>query len=136
MVGLSATVVYNWRVLWWSLPQVQRKEHILHLFVESLRAHRALGMPDERWRTQCTFLGTNVCRDAFTTLTGLGASTLQAAKGEALASKVSWSSRAGRGLHGGTMENTHKSAAYLGARQWLEWYSDSHAEQSPMDGKA
>ena len=109
---------------------------MLNVFVKSLRAHRASGMPDERWRTQFTFLGTNVCRDAFTTLTGLGASTLQAARGEALAGNVSWSSRVERGLHGGTMENTSKSAAYLGARQWLEWYADSHAELSPMDGQA
>ena len=87
MVGLCATVVYNWRVLWWSLPQVERKEHVLNLFVKSFCAHRASGMPDERWRTQFACLCTNVCRDAFTTLTGLGASTLQAARGEALAGK-------------------------------------------------
>ena len=34
------------------------------------------------------------------------------------------------------MASTNKSAANLGARQWLEWYADSHAERSPMDGKA
>ena len=52
LCGLSATVVHNWRALWLSLPQVQRKEHILHAFVESSRAQMARGMPDERWRTQ------------------------------------------------------------------------------------
>ena len=84
---MSATVVHNWRVLWCSLPQVQRKEHILHVFVESLGAHRTLGMPDERWRTQVTCLGMNVCREALYTLTALGYSTLQAARGQALAGK-------------------------------------------------
>ena len=34
------------------------------------------------------------------------------------------------------MQNTNKEAAYLGARQWLEWRADTHAEMSPMDGKA
>eukprot|EP00974_Lingulodinium_polyedra_P098218 9520897-Lingulodinium_polyedra.AAC.1 len=43
MVELTATMVYNWRVLRWSSPQRERKEHSLHLFVESLRAHRASG---------------------------------------------------------------------------------------------
>ena len=89
-MGLSATVVYNWRVLWY-LPQVQRKEHILHMFVERLRAHRARGMPYERWRSQFSFLGMRVCREAFTTLTGMGSSTLQVARGQALASNVPWS---------------------------------------------
>ena len=51
---MSATVAHTWRVLLWPLPRAQCKEHILHAFVESLRAHRALGMPGERWRTQVT----------------------------------------------------------------------------------
>ena len=136
MAGLSANMVYNWRVLWWSLPKVQRKEHVLHLFVNSLRAHRASGAPDERWRTQYTFLGRSVCREAFTSLTGIGISTLQAARGQALAGKASWSSVAERCMHGGTLGNNSKAAAYLGVRQWLEWYAETHAESSPMDGKS
>ena len=136
MAGLSANMVYNWRVLWWSLPLVQRREHVLHFFVSSLHAHRASGMPDERWRVQYTFLGMNVCRDAFIALAGFGSSTLQAARGQSLEGKVSWSSRAERGMHGGMLGNTNKPAAYLGARQWLEWYAESHAECSPMDGRA
>ncbi len=136
MSGLTATMVYNWRVLWWSLPHVQRKEHLLRMFVNSLRDHRASGNPDERWLMQYTFLGLRVCRDAFITLTGLGASSIQAARDQALAGKVSWSSAAERGLHGGKIENSSKSASYLGARSWLEWYAASHAEISPMDGRA
>ena len=34
------------------------------------------------------------------------------------------------------MQNTNKAAAYLGARKWLEWHADTHAEMSPMDGEA
>ena len=133
---LTATMVYNWRVLWWSLPQVQRKEHLLRFFVDSLRDHRATGLPDERWRVQYKFLGINMCRDAFLTLSGLGSSSLQSAREQALTNKVSWSSPAERGMHGGTMANNSKAAKYLGARQWLEHYAATHAEMSPMDAKA
>ena len=141
MAGLSVTMVYNWRVLWWSLPKVRRKEHLLSMFVKSLHAHRAKGIPDERWRMQYTFLGMNVCRDAFLSLTGLGASTLQSARDAALAGKVSWSSKAERELHGFSMQSgrqgkTHGRAAYLGARAWLEWYAETHSEMSSMEFKA
>ena len=91
------------------------------MFVKSLRAHRASGVRDERWRMQYTFLGMNVCRDACITLTGLGASSLQAARDTALAGNVSWSSKAEREMHGGPMANNSKAAAYLGALSWLEW---------------
>ncbi len=89
MVGLTATMVYNWRLLWWSSSWTQRREHVLLLYVQSLRAHRAARLPDDRWRVQYTFLGTKLCRDALMTLTGLSASVLQAARTDALAGKVS-----------------------------------------------
>ena len=141
MTRLTATMVYNWRVLWWSLPKVQRKEHVLQMFVKSLRAHRASGGCDERWRMQYAFLGMNVCRDAFLALSGLGASTLQAAREAALAGKVSWSSEGERELHGfsmhaGSHNKTQGRLAYLGARAWLEWYAETHAEMSPMNFQA
>ena len=85
---------------------------------------------------QYTFLGMNVSRNAFITLTGLGASSLQAARDAALAGNVSWSSKAEREMHGGPMANNSKAAAYLGARSWLEWYSESHAEMSPKEMRA
>ena len=78
-------MVYNWRVLWCSLPKVQRKEHVLQMFVKSLCAHRASGGSDESWQMRYTFLGQNVCRDAFLSLSGLGISTLQTARVAALA---------------------------------------------------
>ena len=34
------------------------------------------------------------------------------------------------------MEHASKAAKYHGARPWPEWYADTHAEMSPMDGKA
>ena len=141
MAGLTATMVYNWRVLWWSLPKVQRKEHLLRMYVKSLRAHKASGTRDERWRMQYTFLGMNVCRDAFLALSGMGVSTLQAARDAALAGKVSWSSESERELHGFSMHadshnKTHGRSAYLGARAWLEWYAETHAEMSPMSLQA
>ena len=88
-----------------------------------------------------TFLGQNVCRDAFPSLSGLGSSNLQAARDAALAGKVSWSSEAERELHGfsmhaGSHNKAHSRAAYLGARAWLEWYAETHAEMSPMNLQA
>eukprot|EP00974_Lingulodinium_polyedra_P107988 10453727-Lingulodinium_polyedra.AAC.1 len=40
-----------------------------------------------------------------------------------------------RGMHGGTIGNHSKAAAYLGARQWLAWYAETHAELSPQDNR-
>ena len=39
-------------------------------------------------------------------------------------------------MHGGLVGNNSKAAAYLGVRQWLEWYAQTHAEQSPSDARA
>ena len=79
------------------------------LFAKSLQVHRAAGFPDD--------LGIHVCRDAFLALTGLGVSTLQAAREAALKGNVSWSSPAERGMHGGLAGNNSKAAAYLRVRQ-------------------
>ena len=136
MASFTATMVYNWRVLWWSLPWVSRKEWMLRFFGGSLKASRAAGFPDERWRVQFSFLGQHVCRHAFSSLTGIGISVLHDARKSALDNKVSWSPSSERGFHGGAIKNHWKPAAYLGARQWLEWYAETHAEWSPMESKA
>ena len=73
----------------------------MRLYHASLAAHRAAGLPDERWRVQFTFLGVNVCRDAFLVLTGVGSSVAQAVRADVLSNKVSYSTPAERGLHGG-----------------------------------
>ena len=101
-------------------------------FGGSLKASRATGIPHERWRVQFSFLGQNVCRHAFSLLTGIGVSVLHDARKSALDNKVSWSPSSERGFHGGAIKNHWKPAAYLGARQWLEWYAETHAEWSPM----
>ena len=79
-VGLNAftgTMVYNWRVLWWSMPWVARKGWLLKFFCRSLSDHRRdTHLPDERLLVLFLFLGQAVCRDAFMKLTGLGASML------------------------------------------------------------
>ena len=108
----------------------------MRLFHASLAAHRATGLPDERWRVQFTFLGVNVCRDAFLVLTGVGSSVLQSVRADVLNNKASYSTAAERGLHGALLRNTSKNMAYLSARQWLEAYAESHSEWSPMDAKA
>lgn len=66
-------------------------------------------------------------RMCFTTLTDLGSSALQAARGQALAGNASWPYCVESGLLGGMFENANKAAAYLGARQWLEWHADTYA---------
>ena len=135
--GLQAFTVgdvYNWRVLWRSLPWVSRKENLLAFYRDSLS--RASGCAPARWRVQYQFLGKHVCRELFLALTGLGASSLQDARSGALAGKVSYCTNRERGLHGAGMTNNAKAAAYLGARQWLEYYADRFAEWSPMDGRA
>lgn len=133
-VGLACftvPIILNWRVLWWSLPKTQRKEHLLRTFRESLASHRAMGGTDERWRMSYMFLGRPVCRSAFMVLTGISAHACQEARDGAVKNKVCWVSRAELGL-ASSIVNASKAAAYLGARQWLEWYAATYAEQSPM----
>ena len=131
--AFTAADVYNWRVLWRSLPWVSRKENLLALYQNSLSG---AGCATERWRVQYQCLGRNVCRKLFMALTGIGASSLQNARSGTLEGKVSYATNRERGLHGAGMTNNAKPAAYLGARQWLEHYADRFAEWSPMDGKA
>ena len=101
---------------------------------ESLLAHRAgTNLPDDRWRIH--FLGQPVCRNAFTKLAGIGVSMLQEARAHALQGRVSWPSPMERGVHG-LQSSHHQPPAYLGARQWLERYADTHAEWSPKEAKA
>ena len=42
----------------------------------------------------------------------------------------------GFSMHAGSHNKAHSRAAYLGARAWLEWYAETHAEMSPMNLQA
>lgn len=129
--SFAATVVINWRVLWWSLPKTSRKEHLLRTFRASLTDHLAAGGKADRWRMRYHFCGQPVCRDGFMVLTGVGAHSCQEARTAALEGKVCWVSRAELGL-AASIRNSSKFPVYLGARQWLEWYAVVYAERSPM----
>lgn len=124
-------VILNWRVLWNSLPKVQRKEHLLGMFAADLDRHLAAGHSKDTWTMNFVFMGFRVCRDAFLRLTGLGVSQLQEARQGAVEGKRSWLSGCEMGLYQ-SIRNTSKAKAYLSARQWLEHYAVTHAERSPM----
>ena len=123
--------ILNWRVLWHSLPKVQRKEHLLRMFANDLESHKTRGGGADTWHMKFAFMGYYVCRDAFLRLTGMGASQLQEARATALAGKQSCMANSEIGLYQ-TIRNTNKAKAYLSARQWLEHYAATHAEWSPM----
>ena len=113
--------VRNWRMLWASLPRTRRAELMIKLCNQQQEMHTL------------TFMGVTVCQKAFMMLSGVGASTLVAAKGKASTGLVSvWSSK--ELLQGMLVKNTNKEAKYLDCRSWLEHYADQHAEQSPMSG--
>ena len=127
----TADAVRNWRALWWSLPRCQRKERLLASCREQHAIHIKAGGKNGDFQMTYYFLGIHVCRDAFMLLTGLGASSLQDARQATIDGKVSFASRAELGW-GMAIVNTSKAKAYLGARQWLEWYAAAYAEWSPM----
>ncbi len=131
MAKFTPEHVLNWRSLWWSLPKVIRKEHLLRTYCAHFETHQKQGRNKQTWKMCFSFLGIRVCREAFMKLTGLGTSSLQDARQGTLDGKTSWVSRAELGL-ALSIRNTSKAKAYLAARQWLEVYASSHAEMSPM----
>ena len=92
-------VIHNWRVLWYSIPCINRRELLLKLFVASLQAHRDKGGSDETWRMQFTFLGQHVCRDALYLLTGITPYLLNQARDAALKGHRSVLSVREMGMH-------------------------------------
>ena len=50
-------VIHNWRVLWYSMPSINRRELLLKLFAASLQDHRAKGGSNDAWRMQFTIFG-------------------------------------------------------------------------------
>ena len=128
-------VIHNWRVLWYSMPSINRRELLLKSSKANLEDHRAKGGSNETWRMQYTFLGKPVCRDALILLTGMTSYLLGQARDAALQGNNSALSVQEVGIHA-CIRNHAKAHVYLSARQWLENYASTHAEMSPMDYKA
>ena len=133
----SPAVVHNWRVLWYSLPSVSRRERLLKACRDNLEQHRQQGGFDEQWRMQFKFLGCSVCQVAFLALTGISKWMLAQCRDGAVQGKRSFVTATEMGLHASLRKpDGGKLQTYLSARQWLEHYASSHAEMSPMDEKA
>ena len=124
--------VRNWRILWRSLLPSARREQLLSLHAASLADHKLSNCLLCTWKVRYLFMGVHVCRDAFCALAGVGMSTLMEARHGALRdAKSSLSLR--ELLVCQRIVNTNQKPLHLDARQWLEYYADSHGEQSPMD---
>ena len=78
----NVSAVRNWRILWKSLPPHTRRETLIVMYRRSYDAHLAAGRPPQAWQmTEFQVLGHGgMCRDAFMLVTGIGASSLQAAR--------------------------------------------------------
>jgi hypothetical protein len=118
------------QVLWRSLPPALRNEQLLAWFAKSLADYRAAGCFGQ-WQHSYTVLGQPVCRSAFRIVTGIGGSSLDKARDGALAGHQSCLTSAELGKLQ-LVVNTSKPKLYLDARQWLEHYAATHAEESPM----
>jgi len=123
-------VVRTWRVLWRSIPKQQRREALISMYRASLDAHRANRSPFA-WQAKYKFLGHKVCYKAFRALTGLGGSSLDDARSGAQAGRKAVYSTHELMTYLSAPAHS-KEALYLDARQWLEYYSSTHAEMSPM----
>ena len=124
--------VLNWRVLWASLPASTRNQRLLEHAGRSLAGSEDT---DGKRFIQYQFLGKNVCKVAFLALSGVGSSSLEAARIGALGGKQNCATFNELGLTR-PLQATNKEHVYLGVRQWLEWYAANHAELSSTDFKA
>eukprot|EP00812_Abedinium_dasypus_P011432 NODE_498_length_1524_cov_2.803268.p1 GENE.NODE_498_length_1524_cov_2.803268~~NODE_498_length_1524_cov_2.803268.p1 ORF type:complete len:436 (+),score=56.79 NODE_498_length_1524_cov_2.803268:192-1310(+) len=123
--------VRNWRILWRSLLPSTRREALLCFHAASLADHQRSNR-QSAWHVKYSFMGEDVCRDAFLALAGVCVSSLEAARNGALReTKSSLSLK--ELLMCQRIANTNREPLYLDARQWLEHYAGSHGEQSPMD---
>ena len=127
----DACLCRNWRVLWHSLPRELRHEAILTMHAKSLHDHRAsskLGV----WKMAYKVLGVDVCRDAFTRITGIGCAALVEARDKALKSHKS--ALIATELNPRELiVATNKEKLYLDVRQWLVGYSKNGDKWSHHD---
>ena len=124
-------LIRNWRVMWRCLPSEVRREKVIQLMAPSYEKLRRDGTPGDWHFDEYSFLGENVCREAFRLLTGIGISFLTKARASVIQRKQSphSSSELFSWLN---IISTNKPKLYLDARQWLEGYADTHAEKSPI----
>ena len=85
---------------------------------------------------QCNILGFPVCNTALLTLTGLNARMLQQPKGGPIHGQISTLPAHEMGTRAYIKSTHYTTTSYVSARQWLEQYAATHAEQNPMDDKA
>ena len=113
--------VRNWRLLWHSLPRTSRHEMLTKLF-----GRLSTG-------SKVTFLGVEVCQKAFMMLSGIGGSSLMAARHRVSTGSVSaWSPK--ELLQGMRVKKRSKDQRYVDAREWQVVFAEKHAEQSPVTG--
>ena len=125
------TIVRNWRVLWLSMPPSTRRERLLKMYADDLRAYKESNQ-QTAWLMKYRFMGEAVCREAFLRLTGIGSSSLCTARDGASKGCQSSLSREELQLRRSIL-NTNKENLYLDARQWLEHFADTHGDASPID---
>ena len=128
----NAGLVRNWRILWNSLTPSLRRESLIQMYAESLRAHRASNKVGA-WQHHYFVLGQPVCEQAFRMITGISSSMLTKARSAAMDGHRSSLSRSELGTHM-SIRDTGKDAVYLDFRRWLEYYAQTHASQSPITG--
>ena len=120
----------NWRILWRSLSPASRREALLAMFRASLATHRSETRPGS-WTMSFHILGLPVCENAFRMITGISSWSLTRARAGAQAGRVSSLSNAELGSSQ-MIKSASRQNLYLDARQWLEHYAATHAEQSPI----
>ena len=122
IVRQAPKIVLKWRKLFYALPKADREERLRDMFMESKRAHDS---EDPDFRTAYSVLGMKVCRNAFISITGVHADTLQRVRGSVVQGAVyscnmaAWRSR--------------RAPAYLDCRSWLIEYARQHADTSPLN---
>lgn len=108
------SAVLRWRKVWYALPKVDRLVRLASAFSKQLT-----GIDGSRMSYK--FVGFPVCRDAFITLTGVHADTLQHARSVATGT---------RPLE--RLKDPALGTVYCSARSWLLAYAEKHADTSPI----
>ena len=124
-------IVRVWRVMWRCVPAALRREKLIDMMTPSFQQHNDSCAGGNWTMVDYSFLGQPVCREAFRLLTGIGQSSLTRAKESVMQMRRTSSARSELS-HWLDIVATNKPKLYLDARQWLEYYADTHAEQSPI----